>query len=97
MIAPLLQVRNLTKHFPVHRGVLRRQVGAVRARVRLGHSSDVKRLAPTLREFRPTFVLAVPRVFEKVFTTASQRATADGRGPLFDRAAETAIAWSRSC
>ncbi len=71
------------------------QVGAVRARVRLGHSSDVKRLAPTLRQFRPTFVLAVPRVFEKVFTTASQRATADGRGPLFDRAAETAIAWSR--
>ena len=71
------------------------QVGAVRARVRLGHSSDVKRLVPTLRQFRPTFVLAVPRVFEKVFTTASQRATADGRGPVFDRAAETAIAWSR--
>jgi long-chain acyl-CoA synthetase len=71
------------------------QIGAVRARVRLGHSSDVTRLAPTLRQFRPTFVLAVPRFFEKVFTTASQRATADGRGAVFDRAAETAIAWSR--
>jgi long-chain acyl-CoA synthetase len=71
------------------------QVGAVRARVRLGHSSDATRLAATLRQFRPTFVLAVPRVFEKVFTTASQRATADGRGPVFDRAAVTAIAWSR--
>lgn len=71
------------------------QIGAVRARVRLGHSADVKQLAPTLRQFRPTFVLAVPRVFEKVFTTASQRATADGRGAVFDRAADTAIAWSR--
>ena len=71
------------------------QIGAVRARVRLGHSADAVRLAPTLRQFRPTFVLAVPRVFEKVFTTASQRATADGRGPVFERAAETAIAWSR--
>ena len=48
-----------------------------------------------LQAFRPTFVLAVPRVFEKVFNTASQRATADGRGAIFDRAAETAIAYSR--
>jgi long-chain acyl-CoA synthetase len=40
-------------------------------------------------------VLAVPRVFEKVFNTASQNATAEGRGKIFDRAAEVAIAWSR--
>lgn len=71
------------------------QVGAIRSRVRLGHSSDVRDLVPSLQEFRPSFVLAVPRVFEKVFNTASQRATADGRGRIFDRAAETAIAWSR--
>lgn len=71
------------------------QIGAVRSRVRLGHSSDIRDLVATLQEFRPTFVLAVPRVFEKVFNTASQRATADGRGGVFDRAAETAIAWSR--
>jgi long-chain acyl-CoA synthetase len=72
------------------------QVGAVRMRVRLGHSSDVKNLARDLRQFRPTFVLAVPRVFEKVFNTASQNATAEGRGKLFDRAAEVAIAFSRT-
>ena len=60
----------------------------------MGHSSDISHLTADLADFRPTFVLAVPRVFEKVFTTASQRATADGRGRLFDRAAETAIAWS---
>ncbi|WP_340538636.1 AMP-dependent synthetase/ligase [Nocardioides sp. GXZ039] len=72
------------------------QVGCIQARVRLGHSADIANLVPTLQEFRPTFVLAVPRVFEKVFNTASQRATADGRGKIFDKAAETAIAWSRA-
>jgi len=71
------------------------QVGCVRSRTRLGHSSDIKSLVADLQAFRPTFVLAVPRVFEKVFNTASQRATADGRGAIFDRAAETAIAYSR--
>jgi long-chain acyl-CoA synthetase len=72
------------------------QIGAVKARVRLGHSADIKRLLPDLAEFQPTFLLAVPRVFEKVFNTASQRATAEGRGGIFDRAAETAIAYSRA-
>jgi long-chain acyl-CoA synthetase len=71
------------------------QIGCVKARVRLGHSSDITRLVADLGEFRPSFVLAVPRVFEKVFNTASQRAAADGRGAIFDRAAETAIAYSR--
>jgi long-chain acyl-CoA synthetase len=71
------------------------QVGAVKARVRLGHSADVRNLVRDLGEFSPTFVLAVPRVFEKVFNTAAQNATADGRGRVFERAAEVAIAWSR--
>lgn len=71
------------------------QVGCVKMRTRLGHSADIKNLVPDLQEFQPTFVLAVPRVFEKVFNTASQKATADGRGRIFDRAAETAIAYSR--
>jgi long-chain acyl-CoA synthetase len=72
------------------------QLGAIHKRVRLGHSADVARLVADLEEFRPTFLLGVPRVFEKVYNTASQRATADGRGRLFDRAAETAIAYSRA-
>ncbi|MXG90785.1 AMP-binding protein [Nocardioides flavescens] len=71
------------------------QIGCVKSRTRLGHSADIKNLVADLQEFRPTFVLAVPRVFEKVFNTASQRATADGRGAIFDRAADVAIAWSR--
>ena len=72
------------------------QVGCVKARVRLGHSADIRHLVEDLGEFRPTFVLAVPRVFEKVFNTASQRAVADGRGTIFARAADVAIGWSRS-
>jgi len=72
------------------------QVGAIKARARLGHSADIKNLVADLGEFRPTFVLAVPRVFEKVFNTASQRAVADGKGRIFERAADTAIAWSRA-
>jgi long-chain acyl-CoA synthetase len=71
------------------------EVGAVKARVRLGHSADVRNLVRDLGQFRPTFVLAVPRVFEKIFNTAAQQATADGRGRVFERAAEVAIAWSR--
>ena len=72
------------------------QIGCVKARVRMGHSADIKNLVADLGAFRPTFILAVPRVFEKVFNTASQRAAADGKGKIFDRAADTAIAWSRA-
>jgi long-chain acyl-CoA synthetase len=72
------------------------QIGCVKSRTRLGHSPDVKNLVEDLGEFKPTFILAVPRVFEKVFNTASQRAAADGRGKIFDKATEVAIAYSRA-
>lgn len=72
------------------------QVGCIKSRTRLGHSSDIKTLLPQLATFQPTFILAVPRVFEKVFNTASQNAAADGKGKIFDRAAEAAIAYSRA-
>ena len=72
------------------------QLGCMRARVRLAHSSDIRLLTRHLRELEPTFVFGVPRVFEKLFTTASQEAAADGKGRIFDRAVETAIAWSRA-
>jgi len=72
------------------------QVAAVRMRIRLGHSADVRHLVADLEGFRPTFILAVPRVFEKVFNTASQNAAADGRSRIFDKAVDTAIAYSRA-
>jgi long-chain acyl-CoA synthetase len=71
------------------------QVGCIKANVRMGHSADIKNLVADLGVFQPTFILAVPRVFEKVFNTASQKATADGKGRIFDMAADAAIAWSR--
>ena len=70
------------------------QVLCVAARARMGHSPDVKNLVGDLGEFRPTFVLAVPRVFEKIYNSAEATAEAGGRGRIFRAAAETAIAWS---
>ncbi len=72
------------------------QVGTIRAGARLGHSPDIKDLVPRLGEFQPTFVLAVPRVFEKVFNSASQKAHAEGKGRIFDQAVATAIEYSRA-
>lgn len=72
------------------------QVGAIRSGAKLGHTADVKDLVTHLGTFHPTFVLAVPRVFEKVFNSASGKAYADGKGKIFDRAVQTAISYSRA-
>ncbi|MFC6153325.1 AMP-dependent synthetase/ligase [Nocardioides yefusunii] len=72
------------------------QIGAIKARARLGHSPDIKNLVDDLGEFKPTFILAVPRVFEKVFNSASQKAHAGGKGAIFDKAAAAAIDWSKA-
>ncbi|MGH3329371.1 MAG: AMP-dependent synthetase/ligase [Streptomycetales bacterium] len=72
------------------------QVGCVQSRSRMGHTGDVTNLLSDLATFRPTFILSVPRVFEKVYNSASQKAHADGKGRIFDRAAETAVAYSKS-
>jgi len=70
------------------------QLGCIRAGVRLGHSADIKQLLPGLQSFQPTFLLAVPRVFEKVYNSAQQKAVADGKGNIFDTAAQVAIDYS---
>jgi long-chain acyl-CoA synthetase len=72
------------------------QVGAVKTRTVTGHTPDVKNLLEDLAAFRPTFVLAVPRVFEKVYNSAKAKAEAGGKGGIFDRAARVAIDWSRA-
>jgi long-chain acyl-CoA synthetase len=72
------------------------EVGCLEAGIVLGHSSSTKDLLPDLASFRPTFVLAVPRVFEKVYNGAEQRAIGDGRGKIFARAARTAVAFSEA-
>ncbi|MGH3906353.1 MAG: AMP-dependent synthetase/ligase [Pseudonocardiaceae bacterium] len=72
------------------------QCCSVYARITLGHTPDVKNLVAELGEFRPTFVLSVPRVFEKVYNSAKQKAHAAGKGRIFDAAENTAVAWSRA-
>ena len=72
------------------------QIGAMQAKVRLAHTWDVKNLLADLAVFQPTFVLSVPRVFEKVYNGARQKAHADGKGAIFDRAEKVAVAYSES-
>ncbi|HST66559.1 MAG TPA: long-chain fatty acid--CoA ligase [Mycobacteriales bacterium] len=72
------------------------EIGSVLQRSRLGHSSDVRRLPEDLRSFQPTFLLAVPRVFEKAYNSARQTAYAAGKARIFDAAEATAIAYSRA-
>jgi long-chain acyl-CoA synthetase len=72
------------------------QVGCVQARARMGHSADVKNLVADLRQFQPTFILSVPRVFEKVYNTAQQRAQADGKGAIFKQAEDVAVRYSQA-
>jgi long-chain acyl-CoA synthetase len=72
------------------------QTAALTARVKLAHCSDTKKIVEELGGFKPTFILSVPRVFEKVYNGASQKAHAEGKGAIFDKAAATAIAWSRA-
>src|SRR5258706_10390622 len=60
----------------------------------MGPLADVKNLVKELGAFQPTFLLSVPRVFEKVYNTAKQRAHADGKGRIFDAADRTAVAYS---
>jgi len=70
------------------------QVGCMEGGVVLGHCGDISALLPALGSFRPTFILAVPRVFEKVYNSAEEKATSDGRGAIFGRAAQTAVDYS---
>ncbi len=72
------------------------EVASMMAPIKLGHVADVGRLTDELAAFRPTMVLGVPRVFEKVFNAARAQAEARGRGRLFDRAARVAVEYSRA-
>ena len=73
------------------------QIGAITAGLHLAHCSDpVGRLPADLASFKPSFVLAVPRIFEKIYNGAEAKADAAGKGKIFRKAAYTAIAYSKS-
>ena len=72
------------------------EVLCVHAGARLGHTADIRSLLQDFESYTPTFILAVPRVFEKIYNSAEQKAAAEGKGSIFGSAAETAISWSRA-
>jgi long-chain acyl-CoA synthetase len=65
-------------------------------KVVVGFTSDIKNLVPMFAVFKPTVVVSVPRVFEKVYNTAAQNAANDGKGRIFEIAAQTAVDWSEA-
>jgi long-chain acyl-CoA synthetase len=65
-------------------------------KVVVGFTSDLKNLVPMFGVFKPTVVVSVPRVFEKVYNTAAQNAAGDGKGRIFAMAAQTAVDWSEA-
>ena len=71
-------------------------IGAFHNKVTVGFTSDIKNLIPMLSVFKPTVVVSVPRVFEKVYNTAEQNAANDGKGKIFAIAAKTAIEYSEA-
>ena len=68
----------------------------VHAGIKVGHQPDTKNVGPAMVSFRPHFLLAVPRVLEKVYNSAEQKAEAAGKGKIFRKAAYTAIAYSKA-
>ncbi|HYN28627.1 MAG TPA: AMP-dependent synthetase/ligase [Dermatophilaceae bacterium] len=72
------------------------EVLCVSAAVTMGHSATIKTLLDDFATFQPTFILAVPRVFEKIYNSAEAKAVAGGRGAIFARAAAAARAWSEA-
>ncbi|MEY4532575.1 MAG: hypothetical protein RI926_344 [Actinomycetota bacterium] len=69
---------------------------AIEGGVKVGHQGDTTQLLPAMQSFKPSFLLAVPRVFEKVYNSAEQKAEAGGKGNIFRAAAATAIAYSKA-
>jgi long-chain acyl-CoA synthetase len=73
------------------------QIGSISAGLHMAHCSDpVGRLPMDLASFKPTFVLAVPRIFEKIYNGAEAKAEAAGKGKIFRKAAAVAIAYSEA-
>jgi long-chain acyl-CoA synthetase len=71
-------------------------LGALHARAKLGHCADTKKVVEELGSFQPTFILSIPRVFEKVYNSAAIKAHSEGKGKIFDLAAATAVSWSEA-
>ncbi len=70
--------------------------GAFDNKVTVGHTSDITTLVDQFAVFKPNFILSVPRVFEKVYNTAKQKAEDGGKGKIFAAATDVAIEYSQA-
>ncbi|MEJ0014488.1 MAG: AMP-dependent synthetase/ligase [Actinomycetota bacterium] len=71
------------------------QFGVIHAGMQLAHCGDINRLPQDLETFKPTLVLAVPRVFEKVFNSAENKAHETGKSKIFAKAVDIAVQYSQ--
>lgn len=74
------------------------EIAAIRGRVKLGHQPvlQASALLPDLAAFRPTFILAVPYIFEKIFNAARRKAEATGKAGPFEKAVEVAVKYAEA-
>jgi long-chain acyl-CoA synthetase len=72
------------------------EVLAIHVGIKVGHKSDAKDVGPAMISFKPDFLLAVPRVFEKVYNSAEQKAEAGGKGDIFRKAAVVAVNYAKA-
>ncbi|MFJ6664753.1 AMP-dependent synthetase/ligase [Streptomyces sp. NPDC091383] len=74
------------------------EVAAIRGRVRLGHQPQLNAAAllPDLQAFQPTFILAVPYIFEKVFNASRRKAEKEGKAGPFEKAVEVAVRYAEA-
>ena len=72
------------------------QFGAIHAGLHLAHCQDINRLPQDLGTFKPTLVLAVPRIFEKVYNSAENKAHEGGKSKIFKKAVDVAVAYSEA-
>ncbi len=72
------------------------ELSCIHCRVVIGFTPSVKQLPEDMASFQPTLVLSVPRVFEKIYNSAEHKAHSSGKGAIFDRAANVAIAYSEA-
>ena len=72
------------------------EVLAIHVGIKVGHKADAKDVGPAMISFKPDFLLAVPRVFEKVYNAAEQKAEAGGKGDIFRKAAIAAIEYAKN-
>ncbi|MBM6592172.1 AMP-dependent synthetase/ligase [Brevibacterium sp. RIT 803] len=72
------------------------EVLAISSGALLAHQSDLTKLTDALASFRPSFILGVPRVFEKVFNSALATAQSGGKEKIFRRAEQVAVSYSKA-